>query len=520
MRQAVSGLALLALVLGAPAAEARTFRYATSGELLGLDPYINNDGVTNAMKGNLYEGLLGRRLDLSLEPALATEWARVAPDVWRFRLRPGVRFHDGGAFSADDVVASFARITHDQSGMRSAVGGIREVRKNDALAVDLVTKGPDPIADQGLPQFYIMSAAWLEANNTQHVLRGSNAATYANAHANGTGPFRLVSHAPGGQTVLAANADWWGAPAHNLAQAVFRAIPSAQGRVQALVSGEVDMAYPIPAQLTWRLEKAGGRILVAPDLRTIFLGFDTFRDEALDMKGTGLNPLKDRRVREAFRKAIDLDALHRDVMRGLSRPTGSMIAPGIEGYAAEIDRPAVYDPEGAIALMEQAGFGGGFPITLDCPNDRYDNDGSICRRVALMLARINITVKLNVQPRVAYFEKAGAAGGHDTSFFLLGWTPPTFDGLNALTTLMTSSGGGNFGRYSNAKIEVLTRKIASEQDPLRRRRLIQQALTVHAEDVGHIPLHQQMMSWGLAATVADIKARPWNDVDLRWVTMR
>jgi peptide/nickel transport system substrate-binding protein len=404
--------------------------------------------------------------------------------------------------------------------MRSAVGTVREVRKRDALSIDLVTKGPDPIVDQGLPQFFIMSAAWLEANNTQHVLRGSNAATYANGQANGTGPFRLVSHTPGGSTVLAVNAGWWGKPAHNLTEATFRAIPSAQGRLQALISGELDMAYPIPAQLAPRLEKAGGRVLVAPDLRTIFLGFDTFRDESLDMKGSGQNPLKDRRVREAFRKAIDLDALHRDVMRGLSRPTGSMIAPGIEGYAAEADKPPAYDPDGAMALLQEAGYGAGFPITLDCPNDRYDNDASICRRVAPMLARIGITVKLNVQPRAEYFEKAGAAGGYGTSFFLLGWTPPTFDGLNALSTLMTLGGGANFGRYTNAKIEVLTRKIGAEQDAGRRRAMIRQALAVHAEDVGHIPLHQQMMSWGLAETVADIKARPWNDVDLRWVTMR
>jgi peptide/nickel transport system substrate-binding protein len=159
-------------------------------------------------------------------------------------------------------------------------------------------------------------------------------------------------------------------------------------------------------------------------------------------------------------------------------------------------------------------------VTLDCPNDRYDNDEAICRRVALMLTRIRITVKLNVQPRAEYFEKASPRGGHNTSFFILGWTPATFDGLLALNSVMGTGGGGNFGRYSNTKIDILAKKAAQEQDPVQRRALIRQALAIHKQDVGHIPLHQQVLAWGVRATVAEIKPRPWNDVDLRWVRMR
>ena len=516
----IAGWAIAALALAPLAAEGMTFRYAASADLLGLDPYINNDGVTNAMKGNLYEGLLNRRYDMALEPALAVEWSRIAGDIWRFRLREGVTFHDGTPFTAGDVLASFERITHDQSAYRDAMSTIREVRKIDDFEIDVVTKQPDGTLDQGMPLFMIMSKQWLEAHNTTHVLRGSNAATYANGNANGTGPFRLVRRVAGVRTVLEPHPAWWGKREHNLSRAVFRPIPNTEARQQALLAGEIDMAYPVHGLDVSRLEQAGIRVILGPDFRTVFLGFDSYRDESLDLKGKGRNPFKDRRVREAFQKAINLEWLHNDVMRGLSRPTGSMIAPGIEGYSEELDKPAAYDPEGAARLLVEAGYANGFPVTLDCTNDRYDNDEAICRRVALMLARIRITVKLNVQPRAEYFEKASARGGHNTSFYILGWTPTTFDGLSALTSVMGTGGGANFGRYSNPKIDILARKAAQEQDLAQRRRLISQALAIHKHDVGHVPLHQQILAWGVRQTVAEIKPRPWNDVDLRWVRMK
>ena len=520
MKTRIAGWAIAALTLAPLAAEGTTFRYAASADLLGLDPYINNDGVTNAMKGNLYEGLLTRRHDMTLEPALAAEWGRTATDVWRFKLREGVVFHDGTPFDVDDVLASFARITQDQSAYRGAMATIREIRRIGDYEIDVVTKQADATLDQGMPLFLIMSKRWLEANNTEHVLRGTNAATYANSNANGTGPFRLVRRVPGVRTVVEPFPDWWGTREHNLTRAVFRPIPNTEARQQALLAGEIDMAYPVHGLDVPRLEQAGIRVILGPDLRTVFLGFDSFRDESLDLKGKGKNPFKDRRVREAFQKAINLDWLHTDVMRGLSRPTGSMIAPGIEGYSPELDRPVAFDPDGAARLLAEAGYANGFPVTLDCTNDRYDNDEAICRRVALMLARIRITVKLNVQPRAEYFEKASQRGGHNTSFYILGWTPTTFDGLSALNSVIGTGGGANFGRYSNPKIDILARKAAQEQDPVQRRQLISQALSIHKQDVGHVPLHQQMLAWGVRPTVAEIKPRPWNDVDLRWVRMK
>jgi peptide/nickel transport system substrate-binding protein len=101
----LAAVAAVALAVLAPAdAAAQQFRYGSANDILGLDPHANNHGVTNAMKSNMYEPLVRRRFDGSLEPGLATRWETVNPTTWRFELRRNVRFHDGTPFTADDVV--------------------------------------------------------------------------------------------------------------------------------------------------------------------------------------------------------------------------------------------------------------------------------------------------------------------------------------------------------------------------------------------------------------------------------
>ena len=162
--------ALLAATVAWPA-DAATFRYSTTGDILGLDPHINNEGPTNAMKDNLYEGLVSRHWDLTVRPALATEWTQVNPTTTRFKLRAGVTFHDGTPFTADDVVFSFDRIRGDQSDMKTYVTGVKEVRKIDDLTVEMVTEAPDPVLIQNLSLFHIMSKAWAQKHNTLLPLR-------------------------------------------------------------------------------------------------------------------------------------------------------------------------------------------------------------------------------------------------------------------------------------------------------------------------------------------------------------
>ncbi|UCH46447.1 MAG: hypothetical protein JSU95_09940, partial [Betaproteobacteria bacterium] len=190
-------------------AEGKTFRYSTSGDILGLDPYTHNEGPNNAMKDNLYEALVHRAYDLSLHPSLATDWEQTDPLTWRFNLRKGVKFHNGNPFTAEDVVTSLERIRMPNSSMTFAVASIDRIVKIDDHTIDIITKFPDPTLLLNLPLFWIMDKEWLEANNAMDIQEGAVVSTFANLNVNGTGPFMLVEWVPDTRTVLVPNPDWW-----------------------------------------------------------------------------------------------------------------------------------------------------------------------------------------------------------------------------------------------------------------------------------------------------------------------
>ncbi|MGE0717915.1 MAG: ABC transporter substrate-binding protein, partial [Alphaproteobacteria bacterium] len=256
IRHLLAGTAL-AMALAAGAADAKTFRFSTSGDINGLDPHLNNEGPTNAMKNNLYEALIFRDDKLALQPSLATEWSQTSPTTWRFKLRQGVKFHDGTPFTAEDVVFSIGRNNHEQSGMRTYSASVIEARRIDDHTVELVTKAPDPILDQNLPAVFIMSKAWSEKNRTAEPVRGIvGNESHANLHENGTGPFKLLDRVPDTRTVIVPNADWWGKPQHNLTRVEFKPIGNSATRVAALLSGEIDMMFPVPLQDVARLKRS------------------------------------------------------------------------------------------------------------------------------------------------------------------------------------------------------------------------------------------------------------------------
>lgn len=523
------GAAFVAAILaaGTGVADAKTFRYSTTGDILGLDPYTNNEGPTNTMKSNIYEGLIHRSFDLALKPGLATEWAQVDPLTWEFTLRQGVKFHNGNDFNADDVLVSLDRIREPASNMTFVVSSIDKIEKVDDYKVRIITKFPDPTLLLNMPNFWIMDKEWLIENDAMAIAEGASVSTFANLNTNGTGPFKVVEWQPDTQVVLEPNDNWWGEPWGNVTEAIFKPIGNDATRVAALLSGEIDLMYPVPLQDIPRVnDSADATVMEGPELRTIFLGFDQHRDELMDMPGTGKNPFKDVRVRKAFYQAINIDLIQKRVMRGASRPAGLMIAPGINMYPSELDTRFPYDPEASKALLAEAGYPEGFPVTLDCPNDRYVNDEEICKAVVPMLKRVGIDIKLNAQTKSLHFQKIGRSGtAWETSFFMLGWTPGSYDAHNPLQQLMSIDGEGqgtwNAGRYTNPRVEELTDLIAAETNVDKRQAMVAEAMKIHRDDVGHITLHQQALAWGVSSkTVGEVKQRPNNDVDLRYVRMK
>ncbi|GGF05144.1 ABC transporter substrate-binding protein [Stappia taiwanensis] len=507
-------------------ASAETLKYAFQGTLNQLDPYTLNETFTLGSHGNVYEGLTRRAPDLTIEPALAEQWEIIEPNRWRFYLRKGVKFHNGNDFNADDVVFSAARVRSEGSDLTSRIDPDVKVEKVDDYTVDFILPSPNPILHYSWDTWFIMDKEWTEANNAVKVTSASDTTpNYASLHANGTGPFTVVSHEAGVRTVYARYDDWWDTAIHNLDTVEFTPIASDATRIAALLSGDLDMVYPVPVQDIKRVESnEATRALTGPELRTVFLGFDQRRDELLHSTVKGKNPFKDVRVRKAFYQALNLDAIRDKIMRGLSTPSALMISPFLFSRAGEFER-LPYDPKAAKALLVEAGYPDGFGVSLDCPNDRYVNDEAICQAVAAFLARIGIKVDLNAQPKAQYFAKVLASGGYDTSFYLLGWTPASFDSSNVLADLhgcrddKGTGGPFNLGGYCNPEVDALTARIFAENDPEARDQLIVDAYRLTLDDVAYIPLHQQGLAWGVSNRV-ELRQRADNQFHFRWVVKK
>jgi len=521
--RAVLFAAVLAGVLANPAVRAATLRFANQGDALSMDPHMHNEAVLLSLTGNVYESLTGRGRKMETTPELATDWKQTAPTAWRFNLRKGVKFHDGSPFTADDVIFSFARGRGEGSDVKVYLAAIKEIRKVDPHTIDIVTHEPFIILPQSVSRWYVMSKSWCEKNNATRpadVRKGSE--NYASTHANGTGPFVLKSREPGVRTVFGANPDWWGKPEHNLTEAIFTPIANDATRVAALITGEIDMMDPLPLQDVPRLQASPNlKVLQSPELRTIFLGMDQKRDELLFSNVKGRNPFRDKRVRQAFYQTIDIEAIRTRIMRSVATPTGLMVAPGVQGFAPELNKRLPHDVEAAKKLLADAGYPTGFELGMHCPNDRYVNDGEICQAIAAMLAKVGVKVNLVAESKSLFFPKVI---GRNVSFYLAGWTPASQDSHNALYALMSTPGDGgqgqfNGGAYSNPRLDDLVPRIAAENDMARRNALIAEAFKLHQDDIGHIPLHQQPITWGLKKSV-DMTQLPDNFNYLRWVTVK
>ena len=492
------GVSLVALMAASPALAENVLRWTSQGDALTMDPHSQNEGPTIAMNGQIYESLVTRDAALALQPELAESW-EAAPDGWTFNLRKGVTFHDGSAFTAEDVVFSFARANHEASDYKEQAKNVIEVQVIDDHTVKLMTSGPNPILPNQLTSIFMIDKTWSEANNVVAPQDfKAKEETFAVRNANGTGPFKLVSRAPDELTELAAHDGWWGKGMFpgNIDKIEYRPITNAATRVAALLSGEVDFVLDPPLQDLKRIEGAEGlNVTTVAQIRSIFFGMDQGVDELRSSNIKGKNPFKDVRVRHAMNLAIDKAAIQRVVMEGLSFPTGMITPPGVLGNTPENDPSYGFDVDKAKALMAEAGYGDGFSIQLDCPNNRYNNDEKICQAAVAMLAKIGVDVKLDAIPKAQHFPKIQK---RETDFYMLGWGVPTLDSHYVFSYLLDGDGSWNATGYNNPIVDAVTSAIVTEIDIPKRTAMMDAAWTQVKADMPYVPIHHQVLAWGIA----------------------
>jgi peptide/nickel transport system substrate-binding protein len=516
MRILVAALALL-VSLGAAA---KTLRYASQFDPGTMDPHAIASLYNNRVLSQVYETLVGRDTQFRPEPRLALAWTPLdGGRGWRFKLRPGVKFHDGSPFGADDVVFNVERALAPTSAYKTALPGVTGARKVDELTVEILTAQANPTLPLSLTNLRMMGKAWCVAHHVEKPQDyKAKEETYAARNANGTGPYRLERWEPDIKTVLLANPGYWGRHG-NVTEAQYLVVTTAATRVSALISGEIDLVIDPAVQDLDRLRRIPGiKVDESTGLATQFLGFDQARTTLVHGDAGGRNPFRDARVREAIRAAIDVTTLNAKVMRGSGATGRAMFSPMVEGFDARFAAPAAYDPARAKALLQEAGYASGFAVDLDCSSQQPAD--SICQAISGMLTRVGLRIAYRPLPFNQLLPKVNS---RDTSMFVIGWTPVTAEAEGVLLPLAHTPGGSgvgeyNFGGYSNPKVDATIDRLRVEFDPAKRRELSAEAMSLLDADAAFVPLVYRNVTWAMRRNVK-VQLMPNDIVDLRFLNM-
>jgi peptide/nickel transport system substrate-binding protein len=497
MRNLLGGLLAVIFALGAEAAE---LRIGLSADVTTFDPHFVAAQPNLNAQHHVFDALVN--IDERGRPVAGlAEWRTIDPVTWEFKLRKGVKFHDGTELTTEDVVFSLERplnITGSPGGYATYVRPIVAKEIIDRYTLRLKTAAPYGGIAQDLSEVLIVSKK-AAAGATGDDFDTGKAAV-------GTGPYKLARFARGDRIELVRHDGYWGGRLP-WDKVTLRILPSDPVRTAALLSGELDAIENVPTADLARLRRNPAfQLAQTTSWRTIFLHLDQDRDQppgvsAKGGKPLGKNPFKDIRVRRAMSKAINRQAIADRVMEGLAMPAANVVSPSVIGHDPAV-KPEPYDPDGAKKLLAEAGYPDGFAITLATPNNRYVNDEQVAQAVAQMLSRIGITTKVEAMPLSAYF---GKARNREFGVALLGWGSLAADlALRSLAgTPNPEKGYGtwNWARYSNPELDKLIQQSLATVDPGKRETAARGASALAAREVVFIPLHYQVVTWAMKKSV-------------------
>lgn len=470
-----------------------------SAEPSALDPHYHNLGPNNQIATTIFDALVLQDESQKLAPGLAESWKPINETTWEFKLRKGVKFHDGSTFNAADVVFSInrpAKVPNSPSSMIIFTRSIAEMKVVDDYTIHFVTKAAYPLLPTDLSRVAIMSAEAAKAGvaegmTTEALSKGEGLV--------GTGPYKYVEWVRGNRLVLEANKTYWGGKL-NWEKVTYRPMSNDAARVAALLSGDVDMIEnPPPADLKKLRENPNVKISQAVSNRLIYIHLDSFSEPTTVgiPDANGKNPLKDVRVRKALSMSINRQAIADRVMENLGVPTGDLLPSPMFGTRKDA-KPEAYNPDAAKKLLADAGYPNGFSITLGTPNDRYINDAEISQAIASQWTRLGVKTKVEAVTRTVFFKNRDE---FKYSAYLAGWGAGTGEMSDPLRALVATPnkdkgmGTTNKGRYSNPKMDAVLEEALKTVDDAKRESLLQQASKMALDDQALIPIHIEVTPW-------------------------
>lgn len=465
-----------------------------------LDPHEDSSAPNNATSRHIWDSLINLTGTSSNEPELATEWKAVDPTHWEFKLREGVKFHDGSTFDAADVVASLLRARDKPSqGFASYTRNIANVTAKDPATVVVETSVPDPLLLNSVSRIRIISADCAAAP-VQDFDSGKCAI--------GTGAYAFSSFTPGDRLVLKRNDNYFAGASH-WSDVTLRFLPDDGARLASLLSNEIDIIEALPADGMSRVEASEAlQVINGQSSRFVYLSMDVSKDvspfvKAADGSAMTKNPLKDERVRRAILMAINRPAIVERVMQKNGTVADQFVAKGYMGHSETIE-PITYDPKAAKALLAEAGYPDGFQLTVHGPSGRYVKDSEVLQAVGQMLSRIGIQTKVEVQPWSMYSE---AYPEGKFSLYLGSWGVNTGETTNPTVALVATrnkekgTGRYNGGGVSDLEIDDVLAKANSTIDETERLPLLTKLSDLTFRKLWVLPMHYENVVLGAKKTV-------------------
>ncbi|GGD21783.1 ABC transporter substrate-binding protein [Aureimonas glaciei] len=448
---------------------------ARAASTVAMDPGFLRESAT--IVDNIFDTLVMRDDKMQLVPGLAESWTSIDDNTWEFKLRQGVKFHNGEAFDAEAVKFTLDRVL-DPAAKSPTLSYIRTITKVDIVdpsTVRITTSAPDPLLPTRMSRYpaYIVPPKYVkEVGNDGFA-----------THPVGTGAYKFVEFIPDQHVILEANKDYWrGAPA--IETVTFKAIPEGTARATALLTGEADIIENVPVDLVPMVRESPDADLVQVKNggNTIYLG--------LVMSEKPLDELK---VRQALNLAIDRQSLVDNILQGMASVKGTQVGPADFGY---VDIPAPeYNPEKAKQLLAEAGLPDGFSIKMQSTN-RYMKDGEIAQAIAQMFGEVGVKVELEVLDWSVYVQQVPRKG----PVFMLAWgSTQTLDADAAIFAIMRS--GEPYSTVSIPALDALLDQSRSTVDPTARAAILADIQKLAADEVPLLTLYQEDSIYGKAKDV-------------------